>query len=32
MLGRIMSGIPTAAQLVESCSKLLPLITKFFGF
>lgn len=32
MLGRIISGIPTAAQLVEACSKLLPLITKAFGF
>lgn len=32
MLGRIISGIPTAAQLVEACSKLLPLITKVFGF
>ncbi|MEG4996220.1 hypothetical protein [Microcoleus sp. B4-D4] len=32
MLGRIISGIPTATQLVESCSKLLPLITKAFGF
>lgn len=32
MLGRIISGIPTAAQLVEACSKLLPLITKPFGF
>jgi len=31
-LGRIISGIPTAAQLVEACSKLLPLITKPFGF
>lgn len=32
MLGRIISGIPTAAQLVEACTKLLPLITKPFGF
>jgi len=32
MLGRIISGIPTATQLVESCSKLLPLIIKSFGF
>ena len=32
MLGRIISGIPTAAQLLEACSKLLPLITKVFGF
>jgi hypothetical protein len=32
MLGRIISGIPTATQLVEACSKLLPLITKAFGF
>ena len=32
MLGRIISGIPTATQLVEACSKLLPLITKVFGF
>ena len=32
MLGRIISGIPTAAQLVEACSKLLLLITKVFGF
>lgn len=32
MLGHIISGIPTATQLVEACSKLLPLITKAFGF
>lgn len=32
MLGRIISGIPTATQLVEACSKLLPLIIKAFGF
>lgn len=32
MLGRIISGIPTATQLVEACSKLLPLIAKAFGF
>lgn len=32
MLGRIISGIPTATQLVEACSKLLPLIIKTFGF
>ncbi len=25
------SELPTAVQLVESCGKLLPLITKFFG-
>ena len=25
------SGLPTAVQLVESCGKILPLITKFFG-
>ena len=32
MLGRIISALPTATQLVEACSKLLPLITKPFGF
>lgn len=32
MLGRIISAVPKATELLEFCNNLLPLITKFFGF